>query len=68
MEEYDIDELNELEDRRSIPYDEYFDNMDLTEEEKEKRKSFAEKLDDVMLFIFFFLSFINIIINIILRI
>lgn len=52
MEEYDIDELNELEDRRSIPYDEYFDNMDLTEEEKEKRKSFAEKLDDVMLFIF----------------
>lgn len=48
----DFEELNNLENRRSIPYDKYFGDMDLTKEEKEKRKSFAEKLDDVMLFIF----------------
>lgn len=51
IEEMYFDELNSL-NRRSIPYDEYFDEMDIEEEEKEKRKSFAEKLDDVMLFIF----------------
>ena len=35
-------ELSDLseENMRSIPYDEYFDEMDLTEEEKEKRKQF----------------------------
>lgn len=50
IEEYDG--LNNLENRRSIPYSKYFGEMDLTKEQKEKRKSFAEKLDDVMLFIF----------------
>lgn len=48
----DFEELNNLENRKSMPYDKYFGEMDLTKEEKEKRKSFAEKLDDVMLFIF----------------
>lgn len=48
----DFEELNNLESRRSMPYKKYFGEMDLTEKEKEKRKSFAEKLDDVMLFIF----------------
>lgn len=51
IEEMYFDELN-IPNRRSTPYDEYFDEMDIDEEEKEKRKSFAEKLDDVMLFIF----------------
>lgn len=48
----DFEELNILQTRKSIPYDKYFGEMDLTKEQKEKRKSFAEKLDDVMLFIF----------------
>lgn len=48
----DFEELNNLEKRKSMPYEKYFGEMDLTKEEKEKRKSFAEKLDDVMLFIF----------------
>ena len=51
IEEMYFDELN-VPNRRSIPYDEYFDEMDIDEEKKEKRKSFAKKLDDVMLFIF----------------
>ena len=47
-------ELSDLseENMRSIPYDEYFDEMDLTEEEKEKRKQFSREFEDVMLFIF----------------
>lgn len=48
----EFDELNNIENRRSVPYEEYFEDMDLTDEEKEERKSFSEKLDDVMLFIF----------------
>lgn len=49
-----FDELNGLseESMRSIPYDEYFDEMDLTEEEREKRKQFSREFEDVMLFIF----------------
>lgn len=38
--------------RRSIPYDEYFGDMELTEEEKKDRKKFAESMEEVMLFIF----------------
>lgn len=36
-----FDELSDLseENMRSIPYDEYFDKMDLTDEEREKRKN-----------------------------
>lgn len=49
-----FDELSDLseESMRSIPYDEYFDEMDLTKEEKEKRKQFSREFEDVMLFIF----------------
>lgn len=49
-----FDEINSLseENMRSIPYDEYFDEMDLTGEEKEKRKQFSMEFEDVMLFIF----------------
>lgn len=49
-----FDEISDLseESMRSIPYDEYFDEMDLTEEEKEKRKQFSREFEDVMLFIF----------------
>lgn len=38
--------------RRSIPYDEYFEDMEITEEEKKDRKKFAESMEEVMLFIF----------------
>lgn len=37
---------------RSEPFDIYFGDMDLTEEEKEKRIEVAEKLDELMLFLF----------------
>lgn len=40
------------ESMRSIPYDEYFEDMELTEEEKKDRKKFAESMEEVMLFIF----------------
>lgn len=33
-------------------YEEYFDAMEISEEEKQKRISFAEKFEDTMLFIF----------------
>lgn len=50
----DFEELNNIEvsKPRSIPYEEYFGEMDLSDEQKEKRISFAEQMDDVMLFIF----------------
>lgn len=48
----DFDEINKLNDREIIPIDQYFDEMELTDEEKEKRKKFAYELEDVMLFIF----------------
>lgn len=49
-----FDELSDIseENMRSIPYDEYFDEMDLTEDEKKKRKQFSREFEDVMLFIF----------------
>lgn len=40
------------ETHRSVPYDEYFEDMDLTYEEKKDRKNFAESMEEVMLFIF----------------
>lgn len=46
-----FDELSTI-NNRSIPYDEYFDEMNLSEEEKEKRKKFSMEIEDVMLFIF----------------
>ena len=45
-----FDELGASQSILSI--DEYFNEMDLTEAEKEKRKEFAESMEETMLFIF----------------
>lgn len=42
------DELNEL---GAISIEDYFDEMDLTDKQKEDRKGFAEEMEDAMLFI-----------------
>lgn len=51
-----FDELNKIYvgnyNRRSIPYEQYFADMDLSKEEKEKRIDFAEKMQDIMFFVF----------------
>lgn len=39
--------------RLSMDYDTYFGEMDLPEEEKEKRKVFSEELEKNILFFFF---------------
>lgn len=42
-----FDELNQMVgDKRSSPYEEYFSNIGLSEAEKEKRISLAEKMED----------------------
>lgn len=49
----EFDELNEpVRYSRSIPFDIYFGEMELTEEQKEKRIAVAEELDELMLFLF----------------
>lgn len=49
----EIDELNQPTPyRRSESFDTYFGDMDLTDEEKEKRIEVAEDLEDLMLFLF----------------
>lgn len=49
----EIDELNvPVPYSRSEPFETYFGDMDLTDEEKEKRIEAAEDLDDLMLFLF----------------
>lgn len=48
-----INELNiPIPHSRSEPFETYFGDMDLTEEEKEKRIEVAKSLDDLMLFLF----------------
>lgn len=55
-----IDELNKLYDgeynRRSVPYEEYFSEMDISKEEREKRIDFSEKFEEVMMFLFYMLA------------
>lgn len=47
------DELNAPEkNNRSVPFDIYFGEMELTKEQKEKRIAVAEELDELMLFLF----------------
>lgn len=47
-----FDELNTLvTNKRSMPFDEYFGEMDLPEEEIQKRVELAEKLEDRFLFV-----------------
>lgn len=50
----EIDELNEL-NREAIDYEEYFGEMELSDEEKEKRVELAKKFE--VLFLFFLLSY-----------
>lgn len=45
-----IDELNI--NPRSRPYDEYFGSMELTEKQKRQRMGFAQKTEDMLLFLF----------------
>jgi len=46
-----FDEINKLGKARSEPFDQYFEQMDLTDEQKEERISFSEDTNDVLLFI-----------------
>lgn len=47
-----IDEINDLSEDEILDIETYFDEMELSDEEKEKRKEFSESMVDVMLFIF----------------
>lgn len=47
-----FDEINDLSEYEIIDIDTYFDEMELSDEEKEKRKEFSKSMVDVMLFIF----------------
>lgn len=51
-----MDIFNEINRVLSIPYDEYFSAMDLTQEEIKKRTSLAENIEEIILFIFALLS------------
>lgn len=51
--DYEIEYLAEDEEvRRSIPYDEYFEDIELTQEQKKDRKKFAQIMEESMIFIF----------------
>ena len=47
-----IDEINDLSQDEILDISSYFDEMEISGEEKEKRKEFAESMMDIMLFIF----------------
>lgn len=47
-----IDEINDLSQNEILDISSYFDEMKISGEEKEKRKEFAERMMDIMLFIF----------------
>lgn len=48
-----FDKINDLSERNILSIDDYFDEIEeLTEEEREQRKKFAESMEEVMLFIF----------------
>lgn len=52
-----FDELNKLYDgkynRKSMPYEQYFGEMDLTDKQKKERIDFSKKFEEVMMFLFF---------------
>lgn len=51
-----FDELNEMNTtRRAVDYETYFGEMEISEEEKKKRISLAEKLEDNFLYVLIFL-------------
>jgi hypothetical protein len=54
-----FEELNNLETEtktKSIPYDKYFGEMDLTDEQKEERKKLAKEMEMALLFLFFLIK------------
>lgn len=55
MNKLSIDELNIIEysKMKSIPYEEYFGEMDLTDEQKQERIDMARKLEDKLTYIMF---------------
>lgn len=48
----EFDELNNLSEDELLDISDYFDSMELSNKEKEKRKDFAESINEIMLFIF----------------
>lgn len=52
-----LEALEELEGTKKVNYDTYFGEMDLEEDEKEKRKRLAKRLE--LLFLAFFLAFLD---------
>lgn len=48
---YDELDVRESDNRRSEPYNQYFDKMSLTEKEKKTRISFSEDMEEVILYI-----------------
>lgn len=51
MVEERFDELNSIK-TKSVPYELYFSQMDLTDEQKEKRIEFSKKMEEIILFLF----------------
>lgn len=53
-----FDRVNEIDGQKrlSMDYDTYFGEMNLSEEEKEKRKVFSEELEKKFFFSFFFIK------------
>lgn len=47
-----FDELSDLSEDEIIDIETYFESMELSDEEKEDKKDFARKMDEVILFIF----------------
>ena len=47
-----VNQLGNAEKRRSMPYEQYFGEMELTEEQKRRRIALAEDLEDAVLFLF----------------
>ena len=56
--EHEFDELNNQKSR-AIPYEQYFGEMELTEEQKEERIKASKRIEDMMLFLFSLLSVIK---------
>lgn len=57
----EFDEINALQttqssETRSVPFEQYFGEMELTEEEKEKRIKMAYQFNDMLLFVFALIS------------
>ena len=52
----DINKLGKPYKNRAVSYDEYFEPMDLTDEQKEERVSFSEDAEDTIMFILALIS------------